>query len=87
MTAVAGEAGSDVINDHVGFFAPSLICASDAGMENFSARPDLTALDFRGSACREARMHASISAAAGSTERLFRAARRFREEFFTTKTR
>jgi peptide/nickel transport system substrate-binding protein len=44
MTAVAGEAGSDVINDHVGFFAPSSVYASDAGMENFSASPDLAAL-------------------------------------------
>jgi peptide/nickel transport system substrate-binding protein len=44
MTAVAGEAGSDVINDHVGFFAPSSIYASDAGLENFSTSPDLAAL-------------------------------------------
>ena len=44
MTAVAGEAGPDVINDHVGFFAPSSLYASDAGMENFSANPDLGAL-------------------------------------------
>jgi peptide/nickel transport system substrate-binding protein len=44
MTAVAGEAGSDVINDHVGFFAPSSIYASDAGMETFTAKPDLHAL-------------------------------------------
>ncbi len=44
MTAVAGEAGSDVINDHVGFFAPSSAYASNAGMENFSPNPDLAAL-------------------------------------------
>lgn len=44
MTAVAGEAGPDVINDHVGFFAPSSRYASNAGMENFSAEPDLAAL-------------------------------------------
>ena len=44
MTAVAGEADPGVINDHVGFFAPSSAYASDAGMENFSANPDLGAL-------------------------------------------
>src|SRR6202035_4656636 len=44
MTAVAGEAGSDVINDHVGFFAPSSVYASDAGMETFTAKPDVDAL-------------------------------------------
>lgn len=44
MTAVAGEAGPDVINAHMGFFAPSSAYASDAGMENFSANPDLAAL-------------------------------------------
>jgi peptide/nickel transport system substrate-binding protein len=44
MTAVAGEADPGVINDHVGFFAPSSKYASDAGMENFSSSPDLTAL-------------------------------------------
>lgn len=44
MTAVAGEAGADVINDHVGFFAPSSRYASTAGMENVSPDPDLAAL-------------------------------------------
>jgi len=44
MTAVAGEADSNVINDHVGFFAPSSAYASNAGMENFSSSPNLTAL-------------------------------------------
>ena len=44
MTAVAGEADPGVINDHVGFFAPSSAYASNAGMENFSATPDLAAL-------------------------------------------
>ncbi len=44
MTAVAGEAGPDVINDHVGFFAPSSRYASTAGMENVSPNPDLAAL-------------------------------------------
>lgn len=44
MTAVAGEAGPDVINDRVGFFAPSSIYASTAGMENVSAAPDFDAL-------------------------------------------
>jgi peptide/nickel transport system substrate-binding protein len=44
MTAVAGEGGADVINDHVGFFAPSSVYASNAGMDNFSAEPDLAAL-------------------------------------------
>ncbi|WP_428484613.1 ABC transporter substrate-binding protein [Rhodopila sp.] len=44
MQAVAGEAGPGVINDHVGFFAPSSVYASNAGMENFSADPDLAAL-------------------------------------------
>ncbi len=44
MTAVAGEAGPGVINDRVGFFAPSSAYASDAGMENLSANPDLAAL-------------------------------------------
>jgi peptide/nickel transport system substrate-binding protein len=44
MTAVAGEADASVINDHVGFFAPSSVYASDAGMENFSASPDLAKL-------------------------------------------
>jgi peptide/nickel transport system substrate-binding protein len=44
MTAVAGEADASVINDHVGFFAPSSIYASDAGMKNFSPSPDLAAL-------------------------------------------
>jgi peptide/nickel transport system substrate-binding protein len=33
-----------VINDHVGFFAPSSAYASDAGMENFSSNPNLAAL-------------------------------------------
>jgi peptide/nickel transport system substrate-binding protein len=44
MTAVAGEAGPDVINDHVGFFAPSSAYASEAGMENFSPNPNFAAL-------------------------------------------
>jgi peptide/nickel transport system substrate-binding protein len=44
MTAVAGDAGPGVINDHVGFFAPSSAYASDAGMSNFSANPDLEKL-------------------------------------------
>ena len=44
MTAVAGEAGPDVINDRVSFFAPSSHYASAAGMENVSANPDLAAL-------------------------------------------
>jgi len=44
MTAVAGEGGPDVINDHVSFFAPSSAYASNAGMENVSANPDLAAL-------------------------------------------
>jgi peptide/nickel transport system substrate-binding protein len=44
MTAVAGEAGPDVINDHVGFFAPSSLYASDAGIETVSPNPDLAAL-------------------------------------------
>jgi peptide/nickel transport system substrate-binding protein len=44
MTAVAGEADPGVINDHVGFFAPSSVYASDAGMENFSLNPDFAAL-------------------------------------------
>jgi peptide/nickel transport system substrate-binding protein len=44
MTAVAGEADSGVINAHVGFFAPGSRYASEVGMENFSADPDLAAL-------------------------------------------
>ncbi len=44
MTAVAGEADPGVINDHVGFFAPSSEYASNVGMENFSTDPDLAAL-------------------------------------------
>jgi peptide/nickel transport system substrate-binding protein len=44
MTAVAGEADASVINDHVGFFAPSSAYASSAGMENFSPNPDFAAL-------------------------------------------
>jgi peptide/nickel transport system substrate-binding protein len=44
MTAVAGEADSSVINDRVGFFDPQSRYASDVGMENFSANPDLGAL-------------------------------------------
>jgi peptide/nickel transport system substrate-binding protein len=44
MTAVAGEADPGVINDKVGFFAPSSAYASSAGMENFSPSPDLAAL-------------------------------------------
>lgn len=44
MTAVAGDADPGVINDKVGFFAPSSAFASSAGMENFSPTPDLAAL-------------------------------------------
>jgi peptide/nickel transport system substrate-binding protein len=44
MTAVAGEAAAGVINDHVGFFAPTSVYASDSGMENFSPNPNLSAL-------------------------------------------
>ncbi len=44
MTAVAGEPDPGVINEHVGFFAPSSAYASSAGMENFSPNPDLNAL-------------------------------------------
>ena len=44
MTAVAGEADSSVINDRIGFFDPRSRYASDVGMENFSANPDLAAL-------------------------------------------
>ena len=44
MTAVAGEADASVINDHVGFFAPGSIYASDVGMENFRSEIDFTAL-------------------------------------------
>ncbi|HQT77014.1 MAG TPA: ABC transporter substrate-binding protein [Rhodopila sp.] len=44
MEAVAGEAAPGVINDHVGFFAPSSAYASDAGLENLSTHPDLAAL-------------------------------------------
>ncbi len=44
MVAVAGEAGPNVINDHVGYFSPSSPYASDAGMESFSAKPDLAKL-------------------------------------------
>ncbi|HEX2943971.1 MAG TPA: ABC transporter substrate-binding protein, partial [Rhodopila sp.] len=44
MEAVAGEAAPGVINDHVGFFAPSSAYASDAGLENLSTHPDLPAL-------------------------------------------
>ena len=44
MVAVAGEGGPDVINDHVGYFSPSSPYASDAGMQNFSAKPDLAKL-------------------------------------------
>ena len=44
MLAVAGEAGPDVINDRVGYFSPSSPYASDAGMQNLSAKPDLTKL-------------------------------------------
>jgi peptide/nickel transport system substrate-binding protein len=44
MAAVAGEADPGVINDHVGFFAPTSVYASNAGMENFSPDPDLAAL-------------------------------------------
>jgi peptide/nickel transport system substrate-binding protein len=44
MTAVAGEGDSSLINDHAGFFPPSSRYASDVGMENFSASPDMAAL-------------------------------------------
>ena len=44
MAAVAGEADPSVINNKVGFFAPSSVFASDAGMENLSSTPDLAAL-------------------------------------------
>jgi peptide/nickel transport system substrate-binding protein len=44
MEAVAGTADPAVINDHVGFFAPSSAYASDAGMANLSLHPDLAAL-------------------------------------------
>jgi len=44
MAAVAGEADPGVINDRVGFFAPTSVYASEAGMENFSREPDLAAL-------------------------------------------
>jgi len=44
MTAVAGEAAPGVINDHVGFFAPSSVYASTAGMEKISPDPDLASL-------------------------------------------
>jgi peptide/nickel transport system substrate-binding protein len=43
MTAVAGESDASVINDRVGFFAPSSRYASSAGMENFRTSPDLGA--------------------------------------------
>ncbi|WP_428484614.1 ABC transporter substrate-binding protein [Rhodopila sp.] len=44
MTAVAGETDPGVINDRVGFFDPASRYASNVGMENFSAHPDLAAL-------------------------------------------
>jgi peptide/nickel transport system substrate-binding protein len=44
MEAVAGEAGRNVINDRVGYFAPSSPYASDAGMQTFSVKPDLAKL-------------------------------------------
>ena len=44
MTAVAGEADASVINDHVGFFAPGSVYASEVGMENFSSEIDFAAL-------------------------------------------
>jgi peptide/nickel transport system substrate-binding protein len=44
MTAVAGESDPGVINDRVGYFAPTSAYASAAGMENLSASPDLAAL-------------------------------------------
>jgi peptide/nickel transport system substrate-binding protein len=44
MTAVAGEGDATLINDHVGFFSPSSVYASDAGMEVFSPDPDMAAL-------------------------------------------
>jgi peptide/nickel transport system substrate-binding protein len=44
MTAVAGEAGPDIINDRVGFFAPSSAYASNAGMEHVTNAPDLAVL-------------------------------------------
>jgi peptide/nickel transport system substrate-binding protein len=44
MEAVAGEADPGVIDDHVGFFAPSSPYASDAGMEMMKGKHDLAAL-------------------------------------------
>lgn len=44
MEAVAGEAGPDVINDHVGFFAPSSPYASEAGMKLLDEKHDPGAL-------------------------------------------
>jgi peptide/nickel transport system substrate-binding protein len=44
MAAVAGEADPGVIDDHVGFFAPSSPYASDAGLGGLGAKPDLAAL-------------------------------------------
>jgi peptide/nickel transport system substrate-binding protein len=44
MEAVAGEAGPGVIDDHVGFFAPSSPYASDAGMEIWKTQQDPAAL-------------------------------------------
>ncbi|HVY14056.1 MAG TPA: ABC transporter substrate-binding protein [Rhodopila sp.] len=44
MTAVAGESDGATINDHVGFFAPTSAYASNAGMDTFSANPDLESL-------------------------------------------
>lgn len=44
MAAVAGEADPGVINDHVGFFAPSSVYASDAGMAMLNGKRDYAAL-------------------------------------------
>lgn len=44
MEAVAGEADPGVINDHIGFFAPSSPYASDAGMDIWKTKYDLAVL-------------------------------------------
>ncbi len=43
MTAVAGDSETAPINDHVGFFPPASSSASSAGLDSFSAHPDLEA--------------------------------------------
>jgi peptide/nickel transport system substrate-binding protein len=50
VTAVAGEADASVINDHVGFFAPGSVYASDVGMENLPSKIDFAALRKEGRA-------------------------------------